>query len=106
MEFYSTTSLKVDIFKLLLHNRFNENGEYDFTIAFDIAPKLRHEEVFSVYSYLNSLKYKVDNENLFSLAMIDFIGSYFELMKSAIRHAAIQNSYENRREGEEDSLYG
>jgi hypothetical protein len=54
---------------------------------------------------MNSMGYKTHNENIFVLSMVDFISSYFALLKNGVKHAAMENERLNRVAGEEDNLY-
>lgn len=110
MSYRVVKTIKIDFFTLKLIDEFFDDeekseDEYNFVVEFDVSPKFKHKDIFSVYTYMNSMGYKTHNENIFVLNMVDFISSYFALLKNGVKHAAMENERLKRVDGEEDNLY-
>ncbi len=103
-ELVSTTTIKVDIFNIAVKNKFDEEGNYDFIIGVDVPKKYSHEYIYSVYSYLNSVGYKTNSDRIFTLALIDFVGTVFSIIKSGVKHQAIE-AMKERGDDTDDDLY-
>jgi len=93
---------KVDIFKIISHISFSDDGEYiDTTFEPMPSKKFRHEGIFKVYNDLNHLHYRTSTEEEFALSLIDFAYGFMAVFQAGLEGLLMKKSMEEADKADE-----
>jgi len=93
---------KIDIFKIISHISFSDDGEYIGTTFEPMPPKkFRHEGIFKVYTDLNHLHYRTSTEEEFTLALIDFAYGFMMVFQAGFEGLVMKKAREEMDKADE-----